>query len=108
MYFNRKLIHFAILTRKNNYNRSPVMVPGRIVTIISFTMHTSPPQSFLLKPESCELHMAQCIIKRRIEWTLPKTHRTPYEKDINHFLKVSYFVTGCVHEEFWHWNFTKG
>ena len=41
--------------------------------------------------------MAGCIIKRRIEWTLPEVHRTLYEEVINHFLKVcdnfsSYFA----------------
>ena len=50
--------------------------------------------------------MAGCIIKRKIEWSLPKVHRTLYEEVINHFLKVCdnlslYFVTGCVHGEFW-------
>ena len=49
--------------------------------------------------------MTGCIIKRRIEWSLPEVHRTLYEEVINHFLKVcdslsSYFVTGCVHGEF--------
>jgi len=50
--------------------------------------------------------MAGCIIKQRVEWSLPEVHRTLCEEVINDFLKVcdslsSYFVTGCVHDEFW-------
>ena len=50
--------------------------------------------------------MAGCIIKWIIEWSLPEVHRILYIEVINNFLKVcnslsSYFVTGCVHDEFW-------
>ena len=82
------------------------MTPQRTVVVFSVAIHVSPRQPFLKMSESHELYMAGCIIKRRIEWSLPEVHRTFYEEVIDHFLKVcdslsSYFATGCVHGEFW-------
>ena len=86
MVYDRKLIHWVTLTGKNNYcskNCSPVMTPWKTVTVFSVAIHTSPRQPFLKMSKSCELYMAGCIIKRRIEWSLPEVHRTLYEEVIN-------------------------
>ena len=82
------------------------MMPRRTVAVFPVAINTSPSQPFFSWSESHELHVAGCIIKWRIEWSLPEVYKTLYEEVINHFLKVcdslsSYFATGCVQGKFW-------
>jgi len=115
-YMNRKLIHWAALTGKNNHysNCSPVMMPRRKVAVFSVTYHTRiASAAIFLKTWVTWVVYGWMHYKERIEWSLPEVHRTLYEEVMNHFLKVcdslsSYLVTSCVHYEFWQQTFAKG
>ena len=83
---NRKLISWATLTDKNdhrNNNCSLAITPQRLVIVSPHTCIAS--AAIVLRSESHEFHMAGCIIKRRVEWSLPEVHRKIYKEVINHF-----------------------
>jgi len=114
IYMNRKLIHWTTLIGKNiqcNNNCSSVKMPRRIVAVFSVAIHASLWQPFFWKLESHELYMGWCIIKWRIEWSLPEIHRTLYEEVINRFLKVSnslsLYLWRVVFLAIWHQTFAK-
>ena len=108
-YMNRKLIHWATLQQQ-----SLTCYDATKNSCCIFSRHSHITSAAILNmSESRELHMAGCIIKRKVEWSSPEVHRTLCEEVINVFLKVcdsmsSYFVTGCFHEEFWQYTFAKG